>query len=281
MPLVTSLEMLHQARRDRYAIPAFNVLNLEMVQAVIAACEAERAPLILQFNPGGLEHAGLPLAAALGRAAAAEARIPVALHLDHVADVAVHVQALRAGFTSLMVDGSPLPFDDNVALSARVCALAHAVNVPVEGELGPVGGEEEGVTFADAQETDPEQAGAFVRTTGVDCLAISVGNKHGQARGSAHLNLKKIEQIRDQAGVPLVLHGGSGVSDEEMRAAIAAGICKVNVATELHRAYLAAARRFLGEGGRDEPRPLMAAVRMAVQHAAAEKVRLFGASGRA
>lgn len=279
MPLVTSQHMLQDAYQRGYAVPAFNVINLEMVQAVVAACEAEQAPLILQFNPGGLHHAGLPQAAALGHTAGETATIPVALHLDHAADLALHIQALRAGFTSLMFDGSALPFQANVEKTARICALAHAVNILVEGELGAIGGEEAGVAEATEEFTDPDQARRFVELTQVDALAISVGNRHGQARGTTRLDIERIARIRATTGIPLVLHGGSGVADEEMRAAIAAGICKVNVATELHRAYIAALQHTLPTTS--DPRLLMAAVRDAVQAAAQEKIRLFGASGRA
>ena len=269
MPLVTSEEMLLQAQRGGYAVGAFNVENMEMVQAVIQAAEELRAPVLLQTTPSTVRYAGVALYAANAAAAAREAAVPVALHLDHGSSFALAMQALRAGYTSLMIDGSQKPLDENIALTAQVVAAASPNRIPVEAELGRVGGKEDDLDGGAGGYTDPGEAAEFVRRTGVSSLAVAIGTAHGVYHGTPRLDVGRLEEIRRAVDIPLVLHGASGLSDEAVRECIRAGICKVNFATELRIAYTRGVRRVLeedpdvfdpkryGSAGRDEVRELV------------------------
>ncbi|MBI4497210.1 MAG: class II fructose-bisphosphate aldolase [Chloroflexi bacterium] len=282
MPLVTGREILERAYREGYAVAAFNVITLEVLQGVVDAAEAERAPVFLQFNPGNLRHVELHYAAALAQAAAAQASVPVVLHLDHGESFAQAVVCLRAGFTSLMYDGTAAPFEENVAVTRAIREVAAAVGVPVEGELGRIAGREEEIDVAPeaAELTDPEAAREYVERTGVDWLAVAVGNVHGQTARVARLDLERLRRIRGAVSVPLVLHGASGIPDDQVRAAIGLGVCKFNMATQLNQGYL---RAMVGaaEAAPQDLRSLLMAARRAVKAAAQERIRLFGASGRA
>lgn len=282
--LVTGIDLLQRAQREGYAIGGFNVQNMEMLQAVVAAAEEERSPVIVQFNPANVQHVGLGYAAAMARAAAAAASVPVVLHLDHGVDFAQCMQAIRQGFTSLMYDGTPFPLAANIDVTAQVCAAAHAAGVAVEGEIGQMGGVEEGVFTAEGlgTMTDPGEAARYVTETGVDTLAVAVGNQHGMRTAAAMLDLDRIEAIRRLVNVPLVIHGGSGVPDETVRAAIKLGVCKFNVATQLNQAFTAAYRAVLAERPDEaNPRAALARARDAVKEAAREKMRAFGSTGKA
>jgi fructose-bisphosphate aldolase class II len=253
-----------------------------MIQAVIEAAEAERAPVILQFNPANIRHIGLDTAAALGVHLAHRATIPVAVHIDHGLDFAQMAAAVRAGFTSLMYDGTPFPLAENIAVTAAVVRMAHAVGVSVEGEIGQMGGVEEGVFTAAGLGTmsDTDEAVEYARVTGVDALAVAVGNLHGTQVD--RLDLDRLAAIRSAVGLPLVIHGGSGLPDAVVRAAIALGVRKFNVATQLNVAFLQGFQHAVaGRPGESNPRPALAAARAAVAGAVAAKLRLFGASGRA
>ncbi|MDI3299420.1 MAG: class II fructose-1,6-bisphosphate aldolase [Bacillota bacterium] len=284
MPLVTSAELLQAADAGGYAVGAFNCNNLEILQAILAAAEAERSPVIVQTSQGALEYAGLPLLAAMIRAAAEEATVPVALHLDHGTDFATEVACLRAGYTSLMFDGSKLPYAENVAGTRRIVEIAHAVGVSVEAELGTIAGTEDLVSVSEQEAlyTDPEQAEAFVRETGADALAVAVGTAHGVYRQAPHLDFARLEAIDRRVRVPLVLHGSSGVPDDQIREAIRRGVRKINIDTELRQAFSAALRGWLPEHpGEIDPRKILGPARQAMQAKVQEKMRLFGSAGRA
>ncbi|HIC93804.1 MAG TPA: ketose-bisphosphate aldolase [Anaerolineae bacterium] len=283
MPLVTSKEILQRALADRFAVGAFNANNMEMVQAIIGAAQEERAPVILQVSQGAIRYAGLEYAAGLVKIAASMADIPVVLHLDHGTSFEQNVRCLRAGFTSLMFDGSKLPYEENVAITKKVCEIAHLVGIPVEAELGRVLKATEGVTPEEvrAAMTDPDQAKEFIELTGADSLAVAVGSVHAMRAREAELDIDRIEAIRQKTGVPLVLHGSSGVKHESILEAIEHGICKINVATYLNQAFVRGMREGL-EKMPDEvdPRKFLAISRENVKEAVREKIRLFGASGR-
>jgi fructose-bisphosphate aldolase, class II len=282
--LTNGIELLLRAQRDGFALGGFNVHNMEMLQAAVAAAETERAPLILQFNPANVQHAGLAYAAAMARAAAASASVPVVLHLDHGVDFAQTVQAIRHGFTSIMYDGTPFPLAANIAVTQQVCQAAHAAGLCVEGEIGQMGGQEEGVFTAEGAGTmsDPDEAARFVAETGVDSLAVAVGNVHGMQQAAPTLHLDRLEAIRRGVSVPLVIHGGSGVPNEVVKQAIALGVCKFNVATQLNQAFLTGFREVLAERPQEtNPRAALAQARHRVQEAVQEKLRAFGCSGRA
>lgn len=282
--LMTAKPLLQRALAEGFAIAGFNVQSLEMVQAVVSVAEEERAPVILQFNPGNLQHVGMAYAAALGVTAAAQVSVPVVLHLDHGVDFGQTVAAVRAGFTSLMYDGTPYSLEQNIAVTSQVCAMAQAVGISVEGEIGQMGGEEEGVFTAQGAGTmtDPDEAAEYVRRTGVDALAIAVGNSHGMRTQAAQLDMARISAIRGRVGLPLVIHGASGVPDDAVREAIARGVCKFNVATQLNQGFLQGFRQVLQEHpDQSNPRAALAAAREAVQEAARARLRVFGSSGKA
>jgi len=240
MPLVTSKEILQRALEDRFAVGAFNANNMEQVQAIIEAAQEERAPVILQVSQGAIRYAGLDFAAGLVKIAAEQVDIPVVLHLDHGTSFEQNVLCLRAGFTSLMFDGSKLPYEENVAVTRRVCEIAHIAGIPVEAELGRVLKATDDVTpeEVEAAMTDPDQAKEFIELTGADSLAVAVGSVHAMKAREITLDIPRIEAIRQRTGVPLVLHGSSGVKHESVVEAIEHGICKVNVATYLNQAFV-------------------------------------------
>jgi len=237
--LVTADELLQDAQAGTYAVGAFNIESLEFVMAVLRAAEERTSPVIMQTTPGTVAYAGLDYYAAMVGAAAKNARIPVALHLDHGDSFERCVAAMHAGYTSVMIDGSRLPFEDNIALTADVARVARAVGVPVEAELGKVGGKEDDGPAVTGENpyTDPDEAAEFVERTGCTSLAIGVGTSHGVYTGTPHIAQDVVRAIRNRVDAPLVLHGTSGVPDEQVAEAIAHGICKVNYATELRQAY--------------------------------------------
>lgn len=243
--LATTKEMLLDAQAGHYAVGAFNVENLEFVMAVIRAAEDRRSPVIMQTTPGTVKYANLDYFAALCRVAAEEASVPVAIHLDHGDGFGRCVQAMHAGYTSVMIDGSHVPFEENVALTASVTKVAGPVGIPVEAELGKVGGKEDDGPAVEGESpyTDPDQAEEFVARTGCSSLAVGVGTVHGIYKGTPHIEQGILSSIRERLDVPLVLHGTSGVPDDQVAEAIRNGICKVNYATELRQAYT---RGFMG-----------------------------------
>ncbi len=283
MPLVTSKELLQRAFEEHYAIGAFNANNMEQVQAIVEAAQEERAPVILQVSQGAIRYAGLEMAAGMVKIIASQVNIPVVLHLDHGTSFEQNILCLRAGFTSLMFDGSKLPFEENVAITRKVCEVAHAVGIPVEAELGQVLQVTDKVTPEDVERamTDPDQAAEFIRLTGADSLAVAIGSIHAMREQEATLDIDRLKAIRKKVNIPLVLHGSSGVKDESLLEAIENGISKINVATYLNQAFVRGLRESL-EKMPDEvdPRKFLAVSREYVKEAVREKIRLFGSAGR-
>mgnify|MGYP000499626390 CR=1 FL=1 len=281
MPLVRSTELLHYACQARFAVGAFNADTMEIVQAIIEAAAEERAPVILQVSEPTIRYAGLALPVAMVKAAAAEVDIPVVLHLDHGDSFAQNVHALRAGFTSLMFDGSRMAYADNVAITRQVVHMAHAVGIPVEAELGKV--LQHGATPEDVVDamTDPDEAADFVARTGCDSLAVAVGSVHAMTDQAAALDIARVRAIAARVDIPLVLHGSSGVQPESVREAIACGVCKVNVSTYLKQAFVIELRAAMTASPTEvDFRRLFAPAREAAKARVREKLRLFGASGR-
>jgi len=268
---------------ERFAVGAFNANNMEMVQAIIETAQEERAPVILQVSQGAIRYAGLDYAVGLVKIAANQVDVPVVLHLDHGTSFEQNVLCLRAGFTSLMFDGSKLPYEENVAITRKVCEIAHIVGIPVEAELGRVLQSTDGVTLeeVEAAMTDPDQAKQFIELTGADSLAVAVGSVHAMKSRQADLDISRIEAIRQQAGVPLVLHGSSGVKHESVLEAIEHGICKVNVATYLNQAFVRGMRDgFDKHPDEVDPRKYLSISRENIKEAVRGKVRLFGSNER-
>ena len=279
MPFVTSREMLLAAQAGQYAIGAFNVENMEMAQAVIAAAEEMNAPVMLQTTPGTLKYANPEIFAGMISRMARDAKVPVALHLDHGSSFALAEQCVRAGYTSVMIDGSPLSFDENVALTCSVVAMAG--DLPVEAELGKVGGKEDDHE-ADAAYTDPAEAARFVRETGVFSFAPAIGTAHGVYKAAPKLDLDRLSAIRAVVEAPLVLHGTSGVPDDQVRECIRRGVCKVNYATELRAVFSDAVKKYLAENpSAYDPKKYGAAGREAVRQRICQLISLLGSSGKA
>ena len=247
--LVTTKEMLLDAQKNHYAVGAFNVENLEFVMAVLAAAEETKSPVIMQTPPGPIKTAGPDYFYGMVAAAAARTDVPVALHLDHGDGYDRCMQAFRTGYTSVMIDGSHESFEDNIALTASVARAGAAMGVPVEAELGKVGGKEDDGPAVEGENpyTDPEEAREFVERTGCTSLAIGVGTAHGVYTETPHIEQEAVKAIRAAVDVPLVLHGTSGVPDEQVAEAVKNGICKVNYATELRQAYTKGYMAFMAE----------------------------------
>jgi tagatose bisphosphate family class II aldolase len=284
MGLVNPLFFIEAARRKGMAIAAFNVHNLETIQGVVEGAAAERAPVIIQTTPGTLKHAGIPYVAACVKVAAELHDIPIALHVDHCPSYSTIEECIRYGYTSVMIDGSKLPYDENVSLVKRVVELAHGIGVAVEGELGRIGGTEDDLSIDEMEAvfTVPEEADAFVEATGIDTLAIAIGTAHGVYKGEPKLDFKRLAAIRERVSLPLVLHGASGVPEDSVKTAIQGGICKINIATELKIPMANAIQQVFEENPEEnDPRNYMGAAKEAVKEVVRQKIRLCGCSGLA
>lgn len=244
--LVTMKEMLADAKAKKYAIPAFDVSNYEMIKAVIDVCEEERSPALFMCLKPDMQNKGIKFITAMIREAAKEYTVPVCIHLDHATDIEDIKEAINNGFTSVMYDGSVLPFSENAAKTREVVELAHAKGVSVEAELGHVGdaiagtGEDVLLSNSNAKEenpedtlTDPEEVKKFIGITDVDALAVAIGTSHGVYRSTPTLRIDRLKEIEEIAGIPLVLHGGSGTPNDQVKEAIAHGITKINVYSDV------------------------------------------------
>lgn len=273
MPLVTLNEIMNPAKSNRYAVGMFNVLNLEMIRGVVAAAEVANSPAILAVAEVHLPFGSMEeLAPAVIRAAEA-ATVPIAFHFDHGMSPDRIKRALEVGFTSVMYDGSSLPYEENVENTRKTVELAAKYGASVEAELGHVGGAEGGGDHENfSQLTDPAQARDFVERTGIDALAVSIGTVHGVYRRLPQLDLERLRTIRDSVDVPLVLHGGSGLSDDDFRGCIAGGIHKINVCTDLFLAAVRAMR--IQPEGTAYPH-ILQATEIAIREAALEKISVF------
>ncbi len=284
MPLVSMNAFLPQAKKEGFAVGQFNVNNLEFVQAIIEAGKEERSPLIFGASEGAIRYMGLNNVVALAKAAAEEADVPVALHLDHGSSFEVVMKCIRAGFSSVMFDGSHYPFEENIRLTKKVVEAAHAVGVSVEGELGTIGGVEDdlNVSEEDAALADPEQAIRFWEETKVDAMAIAVGTAHGMYKGEPKIRYDIIEKVASQIEAPIVLHGGSGVPDESIQKAVSRGVGKINVNTENQVAMVKVVRELLDKNpDMIDPRKYLGPAREAIKETVKAKMRLFGSSGKA
>ncbi|NLJ99694.1 MAG: class II fructose-1,6-bisphosphate aldolase [Clostridia bacterium] len=283
MPLVNVKDLLFDAAKNNYAVGAFNCNNMEILQAIIRAAEEEDAPVIIQASQGAIKYAGLDYIASMGKLAAEKSSVPAALHLDHGTSIEQVIQCIRHGFSSVMFDGSSLPFDDNAALTKEVVEIAHAVDVSVEGELGRICGTEDDISVCDrdASLTDPGEAKSFVEFTGVDSLAVSIGTAHGRYKGTPDLDFERLERIGELVDIPLVMHGASGVPSEDICRAIPMGIRKINIDTDIREAFVTGIMEALEEDphGRD-PRNILGHAREKMQEIVGEKMRLFGCAHR-
>jgi len=304
--LVTNKELMVPARKNRYAVAAFNVQNLESLKAIAEAATEENSPVIIQITPSVIKYAGLAYISSLVKIAAQLAPVPLTMHLDHGEDFDTASKCVDAGFTSVMIDGSFLKFDENVALTKQVVSIAHPKGVSVEAELGKLAGvEERSVEEKEAILTDPKTAAEFVERTGVDTLAVAIGTSHGayKFKSETKLDIERLKVISEKTSVPLVLHGASsvpqwliekatkfgaslggakGIPEEEIRKAIALGIAKINIDTDLRLAFTATVREVLVNSPKEfDPRKILGPAKDAMKEVAKSKMRLFGSSGKA
>ena len=231
MPLVPMKKLLNEAEKGKYAVGAFNVANMEMIMGVMRAAEELRSPVILQVAERRLEYSPLHLIGPMMVAAATAAKVPTAVNFDHGQTLETIQQALAIGFSSVMIDGSQYPLDENIRITRTVCEEAARYGASMEGEVGAIGGNEGG--DAAVIYTDVNQAARFFEATGVDALAVAIGNAHGLYHGIPHLNFDVLGQVRRRISVPLVLHGGTGLSEQDFHKSIRMGIRKINVATAI------------------------------------------------
>ncbi|WP_422446864.1 class II fructose-1,6-bisphosphate aldolase [Thermoanaerobacterium sp. DL9XJH110] len=309
MPLVTSKEMFKKAYEGHYAVGAFNVNNMEIIQGIVEAAKEENAPLILQVSAGARKYAKPVYLKKLVEAAVEDTGLPIVLHLDHGENFEICRACVDDGFTSVMIDGSKLPFEENVALTRKVVEYAHERGVVVEAELGRLAGIEDNVSVSDREATftDPDQAVEFVERTGVDSLAVAIGTSHGayKFKGEPRLDFERLEKLTKMLpGFPLVLHGAStvlpefvelcnkyggnipgakGVPEEMLKKAAGMGICKINIDTDLRLAMTASVRKYLAENPPEfDPRKYLGAAREAIKEMVKHKIRnVLGCSGRA
>ncbi len=283
MPIVPTRQMLEQAFAARYGVAAFNVVNDLTLDAVMTAAEALSAPVIIQTSVKTVKAAGAAVLAALFRARAASSPIPAALHLDHCPDRSMITTCLRHGWNSVLFDASALTLEENTRQTIAVVAEARQAGADVEGEIESVRGVEDGVGSDTPGDVYALEASvAFIRATGVDCFAPAVGTAHGLYKSAPRLDVSRLSAIVAQAPIPMVLHGGTGLTPEQFAEMIAGGCAKVNISTALKISYLDATRAFLAtHPGKNDPPSLFAAQHAAVADTARAHIQLFGSAGRA
>lgn len=282
MSLITTQALLQDAQANHYAVGAFNVENMEMVMAVIDAAETQKAPVILQTTPSTIKYADVAYFYANAKVAAEKASVPVAMHLDHGNSFQLAIQAFHGGYTSIMIDGSHQSFADNIALSKSVADICHAAGVPVEAELGKVGGKEDNLDGGEGNPyTDPQEAKTFVEATGIDSLAVAIGTAHGVYKGEPKLDVERLSQIREVVSIPLVLHGTTGVPDDVVADCIRRGICKVNYATGLRIAFTEGVKEVLSANPDVfDPKKYNTAGMAHVKAYVMEKIAVCGSNGK-
>jgi len=306
MPLTSNKELLIQARKGGYAVGAFNMNNLEILQAIVSAGEAEKSPVILAVSEGAIKYAGMPYIVSMVRTASEQTFIHLSLHLDHGTDLEVIRSCIENGFTSIMIDGSHLPFEENIEVTQKVVEKAKRKGVSVEAELGRLKGIEEKISVSDKEAflTDPQAAEEFAKRTDVDALAIAIGTSHGayKFKGEAKLDFERLREIARRVRIPLVLHGASGVPssvleraerfgaklpgakgipDEAVQKAISLGISKINIDTDLRLSFVGALREVLVTKPEEfDPRKILGPGREAIKQTVQSKMKLFGSSGK-
>ncbi|CAM3889679.1 tagatose bisphosphate family class II aldolase [Xenorhabdus thuongxuanensis] len=282
MYLISNREMLKKAQRGGYAVPAFNVHNLETVQVVVETAAALSSPVILAGTPGTFIYAGLEYMVSICREAAHINHLPVVLHLDHHEEYDDICHKVQSGIRSVMIDGSHLSFEQNIEAVSRVVRFCQNYDVSVEAELGRLGGQEDdlAVDSKDSFYTDPMAAKEYVSRTGIDSLAVAIGSAHGLYHGEPHLDFDRLAAIRQQVDIPLVLHGASGIPEEQVRRAINFGICKVNVATDLKIAFADAVKAYFTEHpDANDPRKYITPGKEAMRKVVETKIHICGSAG--
>ena len=284
MALVSMKEMLIKAKAEKYAVGQFNINNLEFTQAILQAAQEENSPVILGVSEGAGKYMGGFVAVVhmvKGLIESYNITVPVAIHLDHGSSFEKCKEAIDAGFTSVMIDASHHPFEENVEITKQVVEYAHANGVSVEAELGTVGGEEDGV-IGGINYADPKECKNLVEQTEIDCLAPALGSVHGPYKGEPNLGFKEMEEISQLADLPLVLHGGTGIPTHDIQRAISLGTAKINVNTENQISATKAIREVLNNDQKVyDPRKYLAPAREAIKTTVIGKMREFGSSQKA
>lgn len=278
MPFVNIIDMLSHATQKGYGVAAFNVENLETIQGVIGAAKKTGAPVIIQTTPSSIKYAGIGNFYGMVRATMEEEGIksPVALHLDHGSSFELAVKAMHGGYSSIMIDGSQLPFIDNINLTRRITSVAHALNISVEAELGSIGGKEDELEIDESGMTDPSVVARFVNESGCDALAVAIGTMHGFYKGEPKLDLNRLRQIRSKTDKAIVLHGTSGVPDDIVQKCIELGVSKVNYATDLRVAFTKALRDSVTNSlEKFDPKVHLKLAREAVEQVAIERILML------
>lgn len=283
MYLISSREMLKRAQQGGYAVPAFNIHNLETVQVIVETASEMGSPVILAGTPGTYDYAGTDYLVSICKEAAHKHSIPLVLHLDHHEDLQDIRNKVDQGIRSVMIDGSHYAFDQNIDIVRSVVQYCNRFDASVEAELGRLGGQEDDliVDSADALMTDPASAAEFVRRTGIDSLAVAIGTAHGMYKAEPKLDFDRLAKIHSVVDIPLVLHGASGVPDETVRRCIELGVCKVNVATELKIAFSNAVKQHFAEHpDANDPRKYITPGKAAMKQVVMDKIHMCGSEGR-
>ena len=284
MNLVPMADILNKANEEGYAVGGFNINNMEFLQGIIEGAEEANSPLILATSEGAIRYIGMEYVLGMVEAATKDTDIPVALHLDHGSSFEKAMECIRRGYSSVMIDGSKYPFEENIAMTKKVVEAAHSVGVSVEAELGKLGGTEDDHTVEEREATftDPDQAVEFVERTGIDALAVAIGTAHGVYKGEPDLDFDRLEAINNKIDIPLVLHGASGVPDSDVRKAVSFGINKVNVNTAFQQAFTAKVKELFAEDPElYDPRKYCGPGRDAIKERVKEKIDVLGSKNKA
>jgi fructose-bisphosphate aldolase class II len=287
MPLVSMKEMLEKAKAEKYAVGQFNLNNLEFTQAILLAAEEEKSPVICGVSEGAARYmGGFKTVVSIVKCLMEEYKItvPVAIHLDHGSSFEKCVEAIHAGFTSVMIDGSHFPLEENIALTKRVIEVAHTLGVSVEAELGRIGGQEDDLIVNDAEAAYaiPKECEKLVKETGVDCFAPALGSVHGPYKGEPNLGFSHMKEIDSLVGIPLVLHGGTGIPTKDLQKAIEYGHAKINVNTESQITSAKTVREVLAANPNIyDPRKYLGPARDTIKETVKGKMREFGSSNKA
>ncbi len=282
--LVSGKDILKHADENNYAVGAFNVNNMEICQAILIAANELQSPVFLQASQGAIKYAGIEYIAALGKLAAKLSEVPVTLHLDHGTDFEEIIKCIRHGFSSVMIDASKYPLEENIARTKEIVRIAHSVGVSVEAELGKIGGTEEHITVADRDVvfTDPKEAKIFVEETGVDPRGSGISNAQGVDKGEPKIDFDRIREIDNMVEVPLVLHGSSGVPYESLDKAIDCGIRKINIDTDIRASFAKSVHEFTRNNPEEiDPRKILGPAREAMSEVVKEKIKVFRSNGQA
>lgn len=284
--LVSVKQLLKKAEKENYAVGSFNSPNLEITKAIVMAAEAQKSPVIISTSESEINYAGIEFISKIIRLAGHEAKVPVALNLDHGKSLKMALMCMAAGYTSIHVDGSSLDFNDNVSLTLSVAEVAKKEKISVEGELGHVSGSsqlnKEKLKDLKIEKTDPSEALAFVKETGIDVLAVAIGNAHGIYQDEPELDFLRLKKIKEKIKIPLVLHGGSGIPGKDIKKSIRQGIRKININTEIRMTFTGALKASLDQNPEEiTPHKIFPPVIHSVKRVVEEKINLFGSKNKA